>query len=314
MLDLSERIFITGHRGMVGSALHRILMREGYRNFCTASRSELDLRQQTQVETYFREHRPTVVFLAAARVGGIKANMEGPGQFLYDNLMIQTNVIQQCLEHRVKKVVFLGSSCIYPRNCPQPIKEEYLMTGPLEPTNEGYAIAKIAGLRLSQYYAKQFGLSVLNPMPCNLYGTNDHFEFDRAHVLSSLVHRFVDAVDDGASEVVVWGTGSARREFMHVDDFAEAVLLLVNRYTSSDLINVGCGTDLTIKELAELVAKETGFKGRLVWDTKMPDGMPRKCLDVSRLQALGFRPRIALPEGISRTVADYRQIKANRDP
>jgi len=248
------------------------------------------------------------VILAAAKVGGIKANMTMPGEFLYDNLMIQNNVIHQCVAKKVRKLVFLGSSCIYPRNCSQPMKEEYLLQGPLEPTNEGYALAKIAGLRLAQYYSKQYGLSCLNPMPCNLYGPNDSFDLEQCHALSALVKRFSDAVRENRDKVTIWGTGTARREFLHVDDVAEAIYFLMDRYDSSEIINVGSGYDMTIKELAELVAAKTGFRGTVEWDSTMPDGMPRKCLDVTKLTSIGFKPHISLEQGIEGLICEYRAL------
>jgi GDP-L-fucose synthase len=245
-------------------------------------------------------------------VGGIQANLSHPAEFLHDNLIMQCNVIHQAFLHEVRKLCFLGSSCVYPRDCPQPMREEHLLTGPLEPTNEGYAIAKIAGLKMVEYYRRQYGFNGVSLMPCNLYGTNDHFDFENAHVLSSLVRRFVDAVDDQADAVTVWGTGSARREFMHVDDAARAVLFAMESYEAGEILNVGWGDDISIKELAETVAGLTGFTGCLEWDRTKPDGMPRKCMDVSRMRALGFSPRITLREGIERTIGEFRALKVAR--
>ena len=308
-MNKRDTIFIAGHKGMVGSAIMRALQNKGYSNIITATKQELDLRDAKNVEIFFDQHSPDYVFLAAAKVGGIQANMLYPGDFLYDNLMIQNNVIQQSNKSSVKKLAFLGSSCIYPKDCPQPIKEKYLMTGPLEPTNEGYALAKIAGLRLAQYYHKQYGLNCINPMPCNLYGTNDSFDPDNSHVLSALVRKFVDATDENKKEVVLWGSGIARREFMHVDDLSQALLFLIEEWDSPEIINVGCGTDVSIKDLAELIANKVEYAGKIVWDISMPDGMLRKCLDVSKLQSLGFHPSITLENGIDQVIAEYRNLK-----
>ena len=306
----TDRIYIAGHHGMVGSAIQRHLQLKGYDNIVTASRNELDLRDAKSAGEFFREERPDYVFLAAARVGGIQANIDNPVDFLHDNLMIQNNVIRQCHLNKVKKVLFLASSCVYPRECAQPMKEEYLLTGPLEPTNEGYSLAKIAGLKLLEYYHKQYGLASVNPVPCNIYGPNDNFDVKKAHVLSSLVRRFVDAVEEDTSEVTLWGSGIARREFMHVDDLAEACLFLMNNHDSHEPINVGWGVDVSINELAHMMAEQIGYKGEIKWDTSKPDGMPRKCLDTSRMETLGFEPRISLKEGISRMIQYYRHLKA----
>jgi len=308
-MNKKDSIFIAGHKGMVGSAIMRALQKRGYSNIIIATKQELDLRDSKSVEIFFKQKSPDYVFLAAAKVGGIHANMLYPGDFLYDNLMLQNNVIHQAYKTGVKKLVFLGSSCIYPKDCPQPIKEEYLMTGPLEPTNEGYALAKIAGLRLAQYYHKQYGLNCINPMPCNLYGTNDSFDPDNSHVLSALVRKFVDATDENKKEVVLWGSGIAKREFMHVDDLSQALLFLVDKWDSLEIINVGCGTDISIKDLAKLIANKVEYTGKIVWDTSMPDGMLRKCLDVSKLQSLGFRPSITLEDGIDQVIEEYRNLK-----
>jgi len=309
-MDKGSRILVTGHRGMVGQAFLRALSKGGYENVLTASRAECDLTQTSQVEQLFRKLKPDYVFHFAAKVGGIKANRDNPADFLLENLRIQNNVIEQCSRSGIAKLLFLGSSCIYPRDCPQPMREEYLLTGPLEPTNEGYAIAKIAGLRLVQYFHKQHGLRGINPMPCNLYGPNDSFDFERSHVLSALVRRFVDARDKRMPSVVLWGTGSARREFMHVDDLSEALLFLMERYESPDIINVGTAEEFSIRQLAELVAGLAGYDGKIEWDTSMPDGMPRKCLDVSRLRGLGYRHRIDLRAGIQSVIGEYRDLKS----
>ena len=315
-MERDARIFVAGHRGMVGSAIHRRLLSAGFGNIVTRTRAELDLRDAPAVRAFFLEERPSYVILAAARVGGIMANVASPGEYLYDNLMIQANVIHQSFLSGVRRICFLGSSCIYPRECPQPMREEYLMTGRLEPTNEGYAMAKIAGIKMIEGYRRQYGLGGVCPIPCNLYGTNDSFDPQTAHVLSSLVRKFVDAVDEGRTEVTIWGTGVARREFLHVDDAAEAVLLLMRERDVPEVINVGSGSDVSIGELARMVARAAGFRGRFLWDRSKPDGMPRKCLDVSRSAALGFRPVIGLEEGIECTVREYRERKnaARRSP
>lgn len=297
---------------MVGSAFVRALQREGYTNILTAPREKLDLRDRVAVHETFKATRPDVVMLAAAKVGGIQANRLYPAEFLYDNLLIQTNVIDEACRAGVRELMVLGSSCVYPRECPQPIREEYLLTGALEPTNEGYAIAKIAGLRMAQYYAKQHGVRVICPMPSNLYGTNDNFHPEHSHVLSALVRKFSDAVAQGQKTVTVWGTGRARREFLHVDDFADALLLLIEKWHSSEIINVGTGEDVSIRELAELIAEKSGFTGEIEWDTSMPDGMPRKLLEISKLTALGFRQRIPLDKGIEQTIAEYRATAGAR--
>jgi GDP-L-fucose synthase len=294
---------------MVGRTFCEALQARGFTDLQVASRAECDLTDYAQVAALFGRMRPEFVFHFAAKVGGIKANQSQPADFLYENLAIQNNVIRQCHLSKVGKLLFLGSSCIYPRSCPQPMKEEYLLTGPLEPTNEGYALAKIAGLRLAQYYHQQYGLACINPIPCNLYGPHDTFDFERSHVLSALVRRFADAADADAPAVTLWGTGSALREFMHVEDLADALLFLMENYDSPETINVGVGEDITIKGLAELVSGIVGYTGRVEWDSRMPDGMPRKCLDVSRLRALGFRPRISLRAGVERVVSEYRGLK-----
>ncbi len=306
---MEGRIFVAGHRGMVGSAIVRALRNLGQDNLLLRSRQELDLCNAADVRRFMHEERPEVVILAAARVGGIQANLDAPADFIFENLQIQNNVIDSAYRSGVKRLCFLGSSCIYPRLCPQPMKEEYLLTGPVEPTNEGYAIAKIAGIKMAQAYHRQYGLDVVCAMPCNLYGPNDCFDLQKSHVLSALVRRFVDARDAGAESVTLWGTGTARREFMHVDDLAEAVLFAMERWKSPEVINIGTGTDVSIRELAEMIARISGFNGRIHWDSTKPDGMPRKCMDVSRLAALGFKPRISLAEGIRRMIQEYTAIK-----
>ena len=308
-MEIDSRMYISGHRGLVGSAILRKLKKRGYRDLVYVGHEQLDLTNQDQVKQFFDEEQPEYVFLAAARVGGIQANVEHPAEFLYENLAIQNNVIHQSYLHAVKKICFLGSSCIYPRACPQPMKEEYLLSGPLEPTNEGYAIAKIAGLKLIQFYRKQYGFSGISVMPCNLYGTNDSFDPANSHVLSALVKKCVDAVDDEMESITIWGSGKARREFMHVDDAAELITILMEKYDSPEIINIGCGEDISIKRLAILIAEKAGFQGNLIWDKSRPDGMPRKCMDVSRMKALGYSPVITLEEGIEKTIAEYRELK-----
>ena len=309
-MNKQDKIYVAGHRGMVGSAIVRLLEKRGFGNLLMPSRSELDLNDSLAVVEFFRTEKPDIVILAAARVGGIQANLDFPAEFLYENLAIQNNVIHQSYLHGVKKLCFLGSSCIYPRQCPQPMKEEYLLTGPLEPTNESYALAKITGLKMVQAYHKQYGLDGVSVMPCNLYGTNDNFDPEHSHVLSALVKKFIDAADSAAKSVTVWGSGRARREFMHVDDAAEAILFVMDHSELTGLVNVGTGSDVTIKELASLIAEKAGFKGKIDWDTSRPDGMPRKCMDVSQISRLGFTPKISLGQGVQKTIEEYRQLKA----
>jgi GDP-L-fucose synthase len=291
---------------MVGSAMVRTLTAAGYEHLITAPRDVLDLRDRRSVAEFFQREGPEVVVLAAAKVGGIHANRTQPAEFLYDNLTVQTNCIEESRLAGVKLFVFLGSTCIYPRHSPQPMKEEYLLTGPLEPTNEAYAIAKIAGLRMAYYYEQQYGMRAICPMPTNLYGTNDNFHPEHSHVLSALVRKFCDAADSGATSVTVWGTGSARREFLHVDDAARGILLLMEQWHSPEIINLGVGEDISIRELVQLIAAKAGYTGEIQWDTSMPDGMPRKLLDVSKMTALGFKPQISLEEGVERTIIEYR--------
>lgn len=308
----TDRIYVAGHTGMVGSAIIRTLMKKGFQSIITATHNELDLLDYQNVYSFFKKENPDIVFLAAAKVGGIKANRDFPVEFLYENLVIQNNVMKCCHEFHVKKLIFLGSSCIYPAVCPQPIKEEYLMTGPLEPTNEGYALAKIAGIKLAQYYHKEYGMGCFCPMPCNLYGRNDCFDPDNSHVLAALVKKFVDAVEDAKDEVLLWGSGQARREFLHVDDLAEGLIFLVKKWNNPDILNIGSGTDISIKELADLIAKKVSFSGNIIWDTTMPDGMLRKCLDVSKMKSLGFKPKIPLETGIEEVIAAYLRIKRTK--
>ena len=303
------KLLLTGSTGMVGSAIIRNTRNYPNINLLIPSRNELDLCDRQQVDAYFEKRRPEYVFMIGAKVGGIIANKSDPVGFLSENARMQLNLFEACHKYGTKKNLFLGSSCIYPRDCPQPMKEEYLLTGALEPTNEGYALAKIMGLKLAKYYYEQYGMLTVCPMPCNIYGTNDHFDLERSHVLSALVKRFVDATDEGKPSVTLWGSGIARREFIHVDDVAQALLFLMESCDSPDIINLGTGTDVSIRDLATLIAKEVKYQGEIFWDTTKPDGMLRKCLEISRLTAMGFRASISLQEGISRTIAEYRQLK-----
>lgn len=306
MLDLEAPIYVAGHTGMVGSAIVRRLQALGARSLLTRTRRELDLRRQSEVERFFEEQHPHYVFLAAAKVGGIEANRTQPAQFLRDNLEIQTNVIDAAYRSGVRKLLFLGSSCIYPRNAPQPMIEDYLLTGPLEPTNEWYAVAKIAGLKMCQAYRHELGFDAISLMPTNLYGPGDNFNLKDAHVLPALIRKCFEAKLHHAEAVSVWGSGTPRREFLHVDDLADAMVYLMSQYSSGEPINVGWGTDITINELARLIAVCVGFEGELRFDHTRPDGTPRKLLDVSKITALGWHPRIALREGVAATCEWYR--------
>ena len=294
---------------MVGSAMARALQRRGFVNVVSTERHDTDLMDRCAVERLFSQTRPDYVFFSAARVGGIMANKTYPAEFLEQNLQIQLNVMRSALDGGAKKMCFFGSSCMYPRLCPQPMREDYLLEGPFEPTNEGYALAKVSGLKLLEYYYRQYGFESVTVVPCNLYGTNDHFDFESAHVLSSLVRRFVDARDAGDSNVVVWGTGQARREFMHVDDAAELAVELIGMGETPRMVNVGPGADVSIGELAGMISDAVGFSGEVVFDLSKPDGMPRKCMDVSIMRRLGVGPQISLQEGIRRTVAEYSELK-----
>jgi GDP-L-fucose synthase len=299
--DRSARIFVAGHRGLVGSALLRRLRAEGFENLLTATRQQLDLRDQAAVNYWFRANRPEYVFLVAGTVGGILANSTRPAEFLYDNMMIHATVVHAAYSHDVRRLLYLGSSCIYPRECIQPIKEEYLLSGPLEPTNEAYAIAKIAGIKLCQTYRKQYGCDFISAMPTNLYGPFDNFDLNSSHVVPALIRKFHDAKLAGRDEVVVWGTGSPRREFLHVDDLADACVFLMNYYEGPQHINLGTGEDLSIRELAEMIRGVVHPSSHIVFDSTKPDGTPRKLLDVSHLHDLGWRHRIELVDGIAST-------------
>jgi len=301
LLQPDSRIFVAGHRGLVGAAITRKLESMGCRGLLLRTHGELDLRDQQAVNHFFAREKPEFVFLAAAKVGGILANATYPAEFLYDNLAIQTNVIHAAWKHGARKLVFLGSSCIYPKFAPQPIREEALLTGPLEPTNEAYAIAKIAGLKMCEFYGRQHGFPAISVMPTNLYGPGDNFDLEKSHVLPALIRRFHEARLRGAAEVTLWGTGSPRREFLHVDDLASAVCFLIEHYDGLEPLNVGTGEDQTIAELARMVARIVGYSGEISYDASKPDGTPRKLLDVSRIHALGWRARIPLEAGIAST-------------
>ncbi|MFD9218013.1 MULTISPECIES: GDP-L-fucose synthase family protein [unclassified Streptomyces] len=311
-LDRSARVLVAGSRGLVGSAVWRHLAREGFTDLVGPGSAELDLRERREVFDWFAAARPDVVVLAAARVGGIRANATRPAAFLSDNLRIQVNVLDAALEHGTGRLLFLGSSCIYPKFADQPIREEALLTGPLEPTNDAYAIAKIAGIQQVQAVRRQYGLPWICAMPTNLYGPGDNFHPEHSHVLPSLIRRFDEARREGARQVVNWGSGAPRREFLHVDDLARACLHLLEHYDADGPVNVGTGTDLTIREAAEQVAEVVGYRGTLEWDPRQPDGTPRKLLDISRITALGWEPRIGLREGLARTYAWYTEHRDSR--
>lgn len=304
-MNRESRIYVAGHRGMVGSAIVRRLREEGFEGIVTRARTELDLTDARAVDAFFAEERPEYVFLAAAKVGGILANATCPAGFIRENLAIELNVIEAAHRHGVKKLLFLGSSCIYPRHAPQPIKEEYLLTGALEPTNQPYAIAKIAGIELCRSYRRQYGADFISVMPTNLYGPNDDFDPRTSHVLPALIRRFHEAKERGDEAVVVWGSGRPRREFLHVDDLADACVFLMERYSAEEPINVGVGKDMSIASLAELVREVVGYEGEIRFDPSKPDGTPRKLLDVGRLHSMGWRARIPLREGIERTYRWY---------
>ena len=305
-MEKGAKIYIAGHRGMVGSAIIRGLEAKGFTNLITRTSKELDLRNQKQVEDFFAAEKPDYVFLAAAKVGGIQANNIYRADFIYENMMIQSNVIHQSYVNKVKKLMFLGSSCIYPKMAPQPLKEEYILTGLLEPTNEPYAIAKIAGIKMCESYRLQYGCDFISVMPTNLYGPNDNYDLNNSHVLPALLRKFHEAKVNGEKQVTVWGSGSPKREFLHADDLANACLYLMENFSEAGLINIGTGVDLSIKELAEMMARITGFEGQIVWDSSKPDGTPRKLMDVSKLHSTGWHHKIELEEGVR---AVYEQVK-----
>lgn len=300
-MNLEKKIYVAGHNGMVGSAIIRALKRKGYTNFIFKSHSELDLTRQNDVESFLKTEKPDAIFLAAAKVGGINANMNNPVDFLMENIIIQHNIINSAFENNINDLVFLGSSCIYPTKSKQPLKEEYLLTGPLEPTNEGYALAKIVGLKACEYYNKQYGTNYISVMPPNLYGINDNFDLKKAHVVASLIRKMHEAKINNSSQVEIWGTGKQYRELMFVDDMADATIFAFENYTGDSFINIGVGIDYTIKELAETIQKVVGFEGELYFDTSKPDGMFRKVLDVSKFESLGWKPKYSLEEGLEIT-------------
>ena len=318
-MNKSQKIFISGHKGMVGSAIHRELQNQGFSNILIRDRKDLDLMEKSSVFQFFKENKPTFVINAAARVGGIHANNTFPAEFIYQNLQIQNNIIHAAHTYGVEKLLFLGSSCIYPRECPQPMQETHLMTGHLEPTNDAYAIAKIAGIIMCQSYYRQYGDNFLSIMPCNLFGPNDNFDLASSHVLPALIRKFHEAKMNQQASVTLWGTGIARREFLHVDDMANAAVFVMNHIHAKDIysqnithLNVGAGKDISIKALAEMISDIIGYKGQIVYNTEQPDGMLVKCLDVSRLYQLGWHYRISLSEGIRQTYNWYKQNKDNK--
>jgi len=307
-MNESDKIFVAGHLGMLGSAMMRRLQAEGFSNIVTRDRSELDLADESAVAKFLAAERPTIVIVAAARVGGIKANYDFPVEYLLEKLQIQNNVIRSAYDSGVRKLLFVGSACIYPKFAPQPIPETSLLDGPLEPTNEAYAIAKIAGIKLCQAYYREYGANFISAMPTNLYGPNDNFDLETSHVLPALMRKAHEAKVRKDQKLIVWGTGKPRREFLHVDDLASACVLILEKYDSPEIINLGCGEDISIRELAELICDVVGFDGELAWDTTKPDGTPRRLLDVTKLRALGWKPAIPLRDGIART---YEWFRAN---
>lgn len=313
-MDKNGKIYVAGHRGMVGSAIVRELEKQGYTNIVTRTSKELDLRRQEEVEKFFQEEKPDYVFLAAAKVGGIMANSKHPADFMYDNMILEMNVIKAAYENKVKKLMFLGSSCIYPRMAPQPMPESCLLTSALEQTNEAYALAKISGLKYCEYLNKQYGTDYISVMPTNLYGPNDNYHPEHSHVLPALIRRFHEAKENGLEEVVIWGTGTPLREFLYVDDLAEACVYLMNHYSGDETVNLGTGKEVTIKELAETVKEIVGFEGTLTFDTTKPDGTPRKLLDVSKLESLGWKYHTELKEGIRLAYEDFlnSEVRAER--
>jgi GDP-L-fucose synthase len=309
-MNKDSKIYVAGHRGLVGSALVRNLEKKGYKNLILKTRKELDLLDAVKVASFFKKEKPEYVFLAAAKVGGIMANNTYPADFIYENLTVQNNIIHNSYINGVRKLLFLGSSCIYPRMAPQPIKEEYLLSGPLEPTNKAYAVAKIAGLIMCESYNKQYGTNFISVMPTNLYGPNDNFDLESSHVLPSLIRKFDEAKESNQQEIVMWGTGKAKREFLHADDLADVCVFLMNKYDNPEIINIGTGEDVTIKKLAETIKRITGFNGKIVWDKTKPDGTPRKLLNVSKLHKLGWHHKIELEDGIRSTYEWYKESYA----
>lgn len=306
-MEKDSKIYVAGHRGLVGSAICRRLEKDGFTRILKRTSSELDLRNQQAVEDFFAAEKPEYVFLAAAKVGGIHANDTYPADFIRDNLQIQTSVIDAAYRHGARKLLFLGSSCIYPKLCPQPIKEEYLLTGPLEPTNEWYAIAKIAGIKMCQAYRKQYGFDAISAMPTNLYGPGDNYHAENSHVIPALIRRFHEAKESKATKVCIWGTGTALREFLHVDDMADACVFLMENYSDFEHVNVGFGSDISIIEATRLIARLVGFEGRIDHDPKKPDGTPRKLMDSSKLFSMGWKPRVGLEEGLRDAYSNFLQ-------
>jgi len=306
-VEKQSKIYVAGHRGLVGSAILRLLQAQGYANLVHRTHAELDLTDQIAVERFFAAERPEYVFLAAAKVGGIHANNTYPAEFIYQNLAVQNNVIHASYRHGVTKLCFLGSSCIYPKHAPQPMKEEYLLTGTLEPTNQPYALAKIAGIEMVRSYNRQYGTRYISVMPTNLYGPNDNFDLQNSHVLPALIRKFVDAEKSGAPSVTLWGSGRPRREFLYVEDMADACIFLMNTYDGDDFVNIGTGTDITILELAGMIKEAVGYRGALEFDPSKPDGTPQKLLDVSRLTSLGWKAKMGLKEGVQQTIRWYRE-------
>lgn len=306
-MEQNDKIMVAGYKGLVGSAIVRALHQKGYQNLILCDRAEIDLTNQAQVDSFFSFTKPDYVFLAAAKVGGIQANNTYRGEFIYNNLAIQTNVINSAKMYNIKRLLFLGSSCIYPRDCPQPICEEYLLSGTLEKTNEPYAVAKIAGIKMCEAYNAQYGTNFIAVMPTNLYGPNDNFDLQTSHVLPALIRKIHEAKEANAKEAIIWGTGNPKREFLHVDDLAAACLFIMNCATNPNLINIGSGMEVTIKKLAETIAQVVGFTGQLSFDTSKPDGTPRKLLNSSKLNKLGWQPTISLPDGIASTYAWFRK-------
>ena len=306
MMNKDSKIYVAGHNGMVGSAIVRELRRQGYTNIITRTHSELDLTRQAEVEEFFAAEKPEYVFVAAAKVGGIGANSQAPADFMYINMMIEMNIIHSAYMNGCRKVEFLGSSCIYPRMCPQPIKEEYLLSGHLEKTNEAYALAKISGLKYCEYLNTQYGTDYISVMPCNLYGPNDNYHPENSHVLPALIRRFHEAKASGAESVTCWGDGSPLREFLYVDDLAELCVFLMNSYSGSETVNAGTGQEITIKGLTEIVAEVVGYEGSILWDASKPNGTPRKVMDTSKAEALGWKPKTSLREGIGLAYEDFK--------